>query len=121
MKFKTILAAIAFAVAALSFSSCVKIDTAKDAGGYYVAPLEQATGENSIFVMKCTSELRNTFGDDIIYKNSTNDNRAISACDKVYEESKDLISISFELYFRPAVGDGEKATKKVIKTYKPAK
>ena len=121
MKIKAILAVIAIAVAALSFSSCTKIDTGKDAGGYYVAPLATATGEDSNFILMCTTELRNTFGDDIIYKNTANDNRAISACDKVYSEKKGLLSVSFELYFQNAVGEGEKPTKKVIKTYAPAK
>lgn len=120
MKIKIFFAAIAIAVAALAFSSCTKIDTAKDAGGYYVAPKADATGQNSTFILRCTTELRAAFGDDIIYKNAANDNKAIDACNKVYDDMKSLISIDFDLYFQTSVGDGEKPVKKVVKTYKPA-
>lgn len=120
MKIKTILAAVAVAVAAFAFSSCNKSDTGADAGGYYLEPTASATGANSTFVMLCTTELRNAFGNDIVYKNSSNDSKAIAACDKVFNEKKQDISISFELCFKTAVGEGEKTKRTVIKTYKPA-
>lgn len=120
MKIKTFIAAVALAVAALAFSSCSKTDTGKDAGGYYIQPNADARGLDAAFVMAGNAAILATFGDGIVYRTSANDSKAIAACDKVFEEQKSLISISFCLVFKTAVGEGEKAKVITIKTYKPA-
>lgn len=120
MKIKTIIAAVAVAVAALAFTSCQKTDTGKDAGGYYIEPQSDASGLNAAFILSCNTALIETFGNAIIYKNDTNDKKAIAACDKVFEVQKSLISISFDLVFKTAVASGETPKVTKIKTYKPA-
>jgi len=120
MKIKTILAALAVAVAAFAFTSCTKSGAGADAGGYYLEPTADASGFNSQFILSCNAKLLNALGSGIVYKTSANDDKAIAACDAVYNEQKDLISISFELCFKTAVGQGETTKRTVIKTYIPA-
>lgn len=120
MKIKTILAALAVAVVAFAFTSCTKSGSGADAGGYYLEPTTTASGVNSQFILLCNAKLSEALGNGIIYKTSANDNKAIAACDAVYNEQKHNISISFELCFKTAVGQGETTKKTVIKTYTPA-
>ena len=120
MKIKTIIAAVAVAVAALTLSSCNKSDTGVDAGGYYIEPQSDATGTDAAFILSCNGALREAFGDGIVYKNSANDNKAIAACDEVFDDQKSLISISFDLVFKTAVASGQTPKVTKIKTYKPA-
>lgn len=120
MKIKTILAAVAIAVAAFAFSSCQKIDTGKDAGGYYIRPTVDASGVNAEFIIKC-NEAMLSLNEGVVYKTTENDNKAIAACDKVYANYKSSITVSFELYFQNAVAEGQTPKKQVIKVYAPAK
>ncbi|MBQ7623047.1 MAG: hypothetical protein IJS66_04850 [Bacteroidales bacterium] len=120
MKLKSIIAAVAAAILALSFTSCQKTDSGDNAGGYYIAPLADASGVDAIFILSCNGALLETFGTGIVYKNAANDKKAIDACDKIYEDAKHNISVSFELYFQNAVAEGQQPTKQVIKTYSPA-
>lgn len=120
MKIKAILAAIAVAVTALAFTSCEKSGTDMESGDYYMVPTATTSGHNSDFVMLCHQEIRNALGTGVIFMTSENNKKAIAACDKVFESYQYLITISFELTFKTAFGEGETPKKTVIKTYKPA-
>lgn len=86
----------------------------------YVEIVDEFAGTDDAFILSCNTALIETFGNAIIYKNDTNDQKAIAACDKVFEVQKSLISISFDLVFKTAVASGETPKVTKIKTYKPA-
>ena len=128
MKIKAIIAAIAVAVVALFASSCNKSDSGSSAGAYYVSFTtdveDSGDGPNTtaIFAFRAAlDEAGVSTSGSIVYKNAVNDQKAIAACDKVYELHKNTMTATIQLYFQNAVGEGEKPTQTVIKTYAPYK
>ena len=113
--------AIAAACIAL-FASCSKTDTAKNAGGYYVSGITNSEygGADGAAQLAWNTALAATFS-GVTYKTADNDQKAIAACDKVYELHKHAITISFELYFQEAAPEGKTGAKTRVKKYDPAK
>ena len=117
MKIKAIFAAIAVAAVALFAASCSKTDTGANAGGYYVRA--NTTEEYDATIdLKFNAALKAVFGDGIVYRNATNDQKAIAACDAVWEIWKVGSKYDYILYFQAAAEDSSKAPKTTVKEYK---
>ena len=111
------------AAATLLAVSCTKTSGGSDTIGVYglTADVELSSSEAPEFwAMK--DALVNAFkGESVIYRTTANDNKAIAACDKVYEAHKSSAgkTATFTLYFQEAnvLGEAEKA-KQTVKQYK---
>ena len=117
MKIKAIFAAIAVAAVALLAASCSKTDTGANAGGYYVRANTTEEYDGAINLQFNTA-LQKVFGDGIVYRNATNDQKAIVACDAVWEKYKASSEYDYILYFQAAAEDSSKAPKTTVKEYK---
>ncbi len=117
MKIKAIFAAIAVAAVALLAASCSKTDTGANAGGYYVRA-NTTEAYDATINMQFNTALKEVFGDGIVYRNATNDQKAIAACDEVWEKNKASSKYDYILYFQAAAEDASKAPKTTVKEYK---